>query len=435
MINPNSEMSTQISSKLPIISYESLIENQVNKDEEFVIVNDGNFSLWSINNEDVDSLHKKQISGLFYISNTGLFMVNCYKDKLVCYATNFSKIFTKLYFDSKISTVKFSSNDTFLIINTQSKVYVVNIFKGEIIITEDKENIEIDMDEKLIYLTDSKKCLNIDTLNDIKYPDDLKIYKTLGDQSMCFYEGRSQKVIYSTRKFCTKKNQANIDKINFGFTNKIGYAYFTKTLKNLNLYTLEIYKENKIYMINFDTKPVDFKVSNNMVLVFDTLKNVIFYKQDKTGYIKFKNIEKEGDVILSLSRNVACLYDEITENIEFYDKGELRSVYLHRGCSELQWSKSGLYLAAVSETSGLLQIFNNNGKIIFKKVFNIFDKFIWRPFITLTDEEKEKINNYDICKYISELNVSAASEYNLETLITKWKNFLISKQQLINKLS
>lgn len=435
MINPNSEMSTQISNKLPNISYESLIENQINKDEEFVVVNDGNFSLWSINNENVDSLHKKQISGLFYISNTGLFMVNCYKDKLVCYATNFLKIFTKLYFDSKILTVKFSSNDTFLIVNTQSKVYVVNIFKGEIIITEDKENIEIDMDEKLIYFTDKRKCLDIDTLNDIKYPDDLKIYKTSGDQSMCFYEGRSQKVIYSTRKFCTKKNQANIDKINFGFTNKIGYAYFTKTLKNLNLYTLEIYKENKIYMINFDTKPVDFKVSNNMVLVFDTLRNVIFYKQDKTGYIKFKNIEKEGDVILSLSRNLACLYDEITENIEFYDKGELRSVYLHRGCSELQWSKSGLYLAAVSEISGLLQVFNNNGKIIFKKVFNIFDKFIWRPFITITDKEKEKINNYDISKYISELNVSAASEYNLETLITKWKNFLISKQQLINKLS
>jgi hypothetical protein len=416
------------------ISYECLINNQFSKDEEFVVFNDGNFSLWGVNNEDVDSLYKQKAYGSIIVSCTGIFLANFYNDKLVCYATNFSKIFTDLYFESQISSVKFSRNDTYMVVYTQNKVNIIDTFKGRIILSKNKENVEIDSKEENIYFMTSCLIYRLANLTEeLDFPVDLKILTSFEDQSLSFYEGKVQRIIYQSKKSTTKKTQANINSVNFGFTDKSGYAFITKQIKNTFLYTLEVYRDNTIFMINFENKLVDYKVSDKMVVTYDILRNVSIYSQEKSGYNKIKQIEKEGDVLVSISRSVVCLYDEISENLEFYEGGELQSVYPHRGCSELHWSRSGLYLSAISDLSGVLQLFNNNGKLLFKKVFNVFDRFIWRPFIKLSDEEKEKIKEYDLSKYIAELSISAASEYNLETLVSNWKSFLLRKKQLFSK--
>lgn len=416
------------------LSYECLINYQFSKDEEFVLSNDGSFSLWSVNNEDVDILHKQKTCGSIIISCTGIFLTNFYKNKLVCYVTNFSKIFSDYYFESQILAVNFSRNDKYMIVYTQTKVNVIDTYKGKIIAIKNKENVEIDSQEENIYFMTSNKMYKLPNFTEeLDFPVNLKILASYEDQSLSFYEGKVQRIIYKSKKSTTKKTQANIDSITFGFTNKSGYAFITKHIKNTFIYTLELYREDTIYLINFENKIVDYKVSDKMVVTFDILRNVSIYSQEKSGYNKIKQIEKEGDVLLSLSRSFFCLYDETSENLEFYDRGELRSVYLHRGCSELHWSKSELYLSAISDVSGLLQLFNNNGILIFKKVFNVFDKFIWRPFIRLSDEDKEKIKEYEISKYIEELSISAASEYNLETLISNWKSFLLQKKQLLQK--
>lgn len=415
---------------LPNLDYFNLIENNFYKEEQFIILNDSAMSLLKIKNEDVLTDYRNKINGNIKISSTGIFMINRFKNALKCYVQDFTQPFNDFYFDSDISDVLFSNSDTFMAVYTQHYVYIIDIYKGIILISRELEEIAFGAEEYLVYFFNSKKAYCLRSNQFLDFPKDLNVVKCNDNQSFNFFKGKSQKIIYQTNGHKTVKTQANIENIYFGFVNSLGYAFITKKIKDSRLYSLEIYCDDKIFAITFDNKPKSYVVSDKMIVVFSS-NNLVFYRRLDKVFSKFKEIEKNGDILLSLFGNVSCIFDDFTENLEFYDKGELRCVYLHRKCTKLQWSTSGLYLAAISNESGVLQLFNNNGKLLFKKVYNVFDKFIWRPFIKLNSTEKEMIKEYDLNKYIDDLSTSKVEEYNLDVLIANWKTFLIGKQKLL----
>ncbi|WUR03561.1 eukaryotic translation initiation factor 3 subunit B [Vairimorpha necatrix] len=421
------------------INYEEMINHQFTGNEEFIVLNDGILSLWDINNTEVyGNTQKKGILGKIEVSNTGAFLVNFEGKKVEIYIKDFSVLFYRMWSESSVEKCEFSKDDMFLIAYSEKKIHIFNLLRpneeniiDDFINTFDRENVYLI--DHCLYFLDSKKVYNLRDKIFVEYPKDLIKVSASGTQSFYFYSGKSQMIKYKSEKSTSKKTQANIKDVNFGFTTKLAYAYITKKIKDKILYNLEIYINDMIFFINLDSKPVDFKISSKMIIILDSKNNITIYKRRTGTYTKTKEIKKEGEVLISLSKNIVCLWDEVSENLEFYDDMNLRSVYLHSNCTNLEWSESGIYLAAFSKVSGVLQIFTNNGKLIFKKVYNVFSDFKWRKYLLIGEDEKELIKEYDVEEYKKRLEVKSKGEYDLESMISQWKSFLVSKKALISQ--
>lgn len=411
------------------IKDEDLINYQFQNNEEFLVLNNGNFNNFQINNEDIKMDTKAPLFGKVLFSNTGCLLVNYFENILNCFCSDLTVKFNDFKFEENIIYVEFSKNDKFMLVNTENKSFIFETSSGKNIMSGKLANFKFDINEEKIFNLDDSNIydVNYDVIDQHKFQ---KI-STHKSQTFYFIDGKVQKILYENGDFKNQKLQANVKNIEFLFSEKIGFAYITKKIKENYFYFIEIYNEKNICLINLNCELKDIKVSDDYLLIFDISNKLTFFKRKLNGFVKAKEICKDDMCIISQSKKISCVYDASTENLEFYDDCELRTVYLHRGCSHLEWSLSGLYLSANSYSSGLLQIFNNNGKLIYKKIFNVFENFLWRPFIQLDNDLKNKIADYDINEYVKQLNISTTSEYNTDVLIAEWKSFLMKKKQLI----
>lgn len=411
------------------INETDLMCNQFRYSEEFFVLNNGNFNNFQIYNEDIKLDAKNLMFGKVLFSNTGCFLANFFETKLCLFCSNLTRKYNDFDFEENIIKVNFSKNDKFFNVYTESKTFVIETSTGKIFKLPKIAKLTFDKNEEKIYNLDD---FNIYDLNFVVI--DQHKYKKISNynlQTLYFLDGNVQKIIYENGQVKNQKLQANISNINFLFSENLGFSYITKKIKENYFYFIEIYCKNNLFLINLTYELKDLKVSDDYILIFDILNKITFFKRKNTGFVKVKEISKDDMCILSQSKNISCIYDSATENIEFYDNCELRTVYSQRECSKLQWSYSGLYLASVSFSIGLIQIFNNNGKLIYKKLFNVLENFMWRPFIKLDANFKKKSADYNLEEYVKNLNIPTISTYNIDVLIAEWKSFLIKKRQLI----
>lgn len=411
------------------IKDEDIMNYQFKHSEEFLVLNNGLYNNFLIDNEDVKLGTKAPLYGKFLFSNTGCLLINYFENKINCFCSNLTIKFNDFSFDENILNVEFSRNDKFMLVNTENKTLIFDTSNGKIIRSGKYSKCKFDKNESKIYNFDDLNVydMNYNIIEQHKYKE-IASYKS---QTFYFIDGKVQKIVYENDNFKNQKLQANVKRIKFLFSDKFGFVYITKKIKENYFYFIEIYQENNIFLINLNYELKDIKVSNDYILTYDISNKITFYKRKVSGFVKIKEICKNDMCIISQSKKVSCIYDYITENLEFYDDCVLRTIYMQRGCNNLAWSYSDLYLSAFSVSSGQIQIFNNNGKLIFKKIFNIFEDFLWRPFYKLEKELKRKISDYSMDEYEQHLNISSASTYNTDVLIAEWKSFLIKKQQLV----
>ncbi|KAF9760970.1 Eukaryotic translation initiation factor 3 subunit B, partial [Nosema granulosis] len=265
---------------------------------------------------------------------------------------------------------------------------------------------------------------------DIKKVD---IIKAKHGQMMIFSDDRVQRIFYTSRLGTQKKTLANVSSVEFFFSQNRGFALMTKATKGGKTYSLETFTHDMITTNNIDAEIKKIKVADEAFVTYDTNKNVTFYKLDKFNFRKIKQVQKEDDCVISVSGSMFCIFDGETENIEFYDGGDLRSVYSHQACTNIIWSETGLNCASISRSTGLTQLYNCNGKLFWKKIYNRILNFQWRPFHRLSKEEKNKLSTYSIEKYKKGFESSSGAESNLDELISEWKSFLVGKRNLLTK--
>ncbi|KAG0438301.1 hypothetical protein DMUE_3177 [Dictyocoela muelleri] len=152
-------------------------------------------------------------------------------------------------------------------------------------------------------------------------------------------------------------------------------------------------------------------------------KNKVFFFELKRGFVLRKTIKTEGLAIVTLNKYAVSAVCDI-ENVELYNKDILICSYVHPACTHLKWSHSNLFLCSFG-TSGLIQVVNINGKLIWKKVFINLVDIQWRPFVKgIGDREKIK-------KETPEDEKADIIEIDVELLKKEWLVFLNEKKKIL----
>lgn len=418
---------------LESIEYRECIDWQFEGHENFLVMNDNTLSVWDVDNDNVIKEEDGAVTGSVVLSSNGLFIANYVGNNLVLYTGKNRKIFNDLEFKEDISKVEFNDTDTFILVYTSLRTYLVEVYTGEIKKEISESSCSFDITGEYV-IVDSSIRVNTATLEEDKLPEDMEKIRVRHGQMMMYSNDRVQRIFYESKLGTQKKTLANVTHVDFIFSKNRAYALMTKSIKGGVSYSLETFSHDLITINNIESEIKKIKVSDESFVTYDANKNVTFYKLDKYNFRKIKQIQKEDDVVISVSGSIFCIFDGEHDNVEFYDGGELRSVYSHQGCTNIIWSETGLYCASISRSTGLTQLYNSNGKLFWKKIFNRILNFQWRPFYKLNKEEKELARNYDIGEYKKPFDTSATTESNLDELISEWKSFLIEKKQLFLKI-
>jgi AraC-like DNA-binding protein len=400
-----------------------------NGHEQVAMVSNEVFSLCDVRNRDLEEINSFGTRAECIPSSTGLFICLYEGNKVVLRAGDSRGLFNELTLKGAVLRVGFSPDDRFIAVFTRSSVEVWDVFRGMRMVEEGACGpADVVFDDENVYFLETGRVYSLES--GASGSEAAKIVRTGGRQKMKFYDGRVQRIEYSIDEYSRSKTQANVDRVDFFFSKTKCYAVIRKEIQKERSCFIETYGRNEMTMTPFKGEIVDVKVSDDFFVMSDTGGHVSFFKKDKFRYSLVKQIKKEDGVILSLSDDVCCLYDSGTSNIEFYDHAEPRSVYTHQLCNRVEWSSSGLFVASMSagpSSSGLVQLFNKNGKLLWKKVFSKLVCFSWRPFALLTEGEKEDaLRTFDP----SAIEIEE-DEVNNEELLSRWKSYLLSKKQLL----
>jgi hypothetical protein len=399
--------------------------------ENIAVVSNELFSLCEVRNRELIEINSFGTRAGCVLSTTGLFIC-LYEDNRITLRVGDSKsVFSRMTLRDTVSNAKFSLDDKFMAVFMKDSTEIWDVFKGMYMAEEAGSSpADVAFDDENVYFLKAGRTIPL--RSDARATDcDARIVKAEGRQRIRFYDGRVQRIEYSVDGYVRSKTQANIDKIDFLFAESKCYAVMRKEIQKEKTYFIESYGREGITMTSFKVGIASAVVSDTFFVVADLSGAVSFFKKDKFKYSLVKQVRKEEDVILSLSGDVCCLHDSGTGNVEFYDNGEPRSVYTHQLCNRIEWSCSGLFVATMSvgsSSSGLVQLFNKNGKLLWKKVFSKLLCFLWRPFVPLTGAEKEEaFRMHDL----STIEIENEDEENGEELLSRWKSYLLSKRQLL----
>lgn len=334
-------------------------------------------------------------------------------------------------FDEIIGNVYFNDQDTLIGVECENFIYIYDIFKGLLIKKFNKEKFSfinngtktyLD-DNTKIYLHHSNKIINLNDNNEYLEQNNFREYNK--GKMASFIDGEYQKIIYNDNGKITSKSISHAIEIRFFFSKKRLYAVLTKNPGSNNFYILESYAEGQVISLNLEFRIEEISVDDDYVVIQLSDQTVEFYSREKHTFVLLNRIEREGKVILSQCGALSGIFDSSTNNVEFYDKGILRSIYAHTGCSGIEWSLDGLYAAAYSlnETGGsLVQIFNNNGVLVYKKVYNGLERFGWRGDVWPSEEEVKRILGEHKLEEIEEKDEDEDKDRDI--LVREWKEYL-----------
>lgn len=408
--------------------------------EFFSVIYSNSFEMCSIDRRDVKVLNKVEQIGNCTMSNNGA-IYGFVRGLSASFHINDS---LDLVFDVKleetIESVTFDPTDSFVALRTPSSVVLYDIFRGACLGSFEAQPFHFASDSIHLCAQDLTCKLDSIELTPIiegvsKMGRDGSRQLTACDKNRTarFVDGKIQRIVYDNAGHIMSKTHAYIKDVQFLFSNNGLYALITKNTGSQDQHMLENFKDNKITTLNLDSRPESISVSDDLFVLQGSDFEVGFFLRDGYVFRKVKGIRKEGPVLIALRNNTCAIYDSETGHVEFYDKTELRSVYSHPDCASLLWSQSGLYLASfsTSEFSGcLVQVFDNNGVLMFKKVFGSLRNFSWRPYPEPDQKTKERIlQEHEAEALVDETeNIKDTSD-----MLAEWKSYLLSKIQSASK--
>lgn len=390
------------------------------------------FELFSLDKKEVKScLMIEDISGA-YLSNNGA-IYGFVKDNQVIFHTEdtLSLVFD-LKVDGVVKNVEFNRNDSVVAIITDDLIVFYDIFKGQCLGSIIAQPF-IFMEDG-IYLREHDKTIGFNEIDGIKRCENVsESFSVVKKVRIARFENSQdlQKIIYTDSGKITSKTQTYIKNVDFIFAEKRLFALITKNINKEEQYLIESYFDGEITLNILEAGVNKVSVSDNMFVVQDSTNNVSFYVKDRYSFVLNKIVKKTGQVLLSAMGSVCVIYDTNTRLVEFYDKCVLRSAFNQDRCTHIKWSDCGLYVACYTTSDFLgcmVQIFNNNGFLMFKKIFSGLNKFEWRGFPDLLDSVKEEIlANNPMEEDAKEDDVKDKSD-----LLAEWKGYLLLKMQSLS---
>ncbi|KAI4291149.1 hypothetical protein PAPHI01_0423 [Pancytospora philotis] len=410
----------------PFKAYDSstVYDWQKTGNEFFGLVYSGSFEVLSVNRASVNSTNKVEPVSNGTMSSTGAVLgfirgntvslhVNDTLDKI--FDIKIAETATKLSFDS---------SDRFVAISGPAFCYIYNVLTGALLHRAD--SADVCFARGCAYFRNGKFDLNTGAFEET---EPAEVLQARGDSLAFFLNGKLQQIVFDTPKGVQSKNHNGITEIEFYFAESRLYALITKSINGEDQYIVESYTNSDITMNTLSGKPYSLAVSDNAFVVCDAKNNLAFYQKERYNFALAKKIRKEGPSIAALKSGVACVYDRGSQTIEFYDKLQLRAVYTHPGCTEIRWSESGLYVAAYAISaapSAMVQVFDCNAKLVYRKTYNQLRSFQWRGYKQLTAEQIAAIGPVPEDFLVEQAD---DAEFDVTTLLSEWKSYLLAKIQ------
>ena len=403
--------------------------------EFFYTISGSCFEMHSIDKKNVNVVSSAEPITKCFISNDGC---------IYCFIRGNSISFhvgdnLDLLWDTKLeflpTKIIFSNNNEYVAICTSGKTLIYNLLTSAFKFSIDYTDIFFL--ENSIYISDLDKEINLEQQNilDLKNlslePKGLscRIYKR--NKLASFVDEKLQKIIYDNGVEQTTKNHTNVKKVDFIFTENRLFTFLIKNPGNEDHYSMESMLNGEVTSNSFDSKIIGWAMSDNYFAVQQENCEMKFFLKEKRTFTLVNTVKKQENAIFAIKNFMCCLFDSFSNSIEFYDRGELRTTFSHPGCTQIKWSESGLYVATFSysvSTGSLVQIFNCDGTLMYKKVYNSLKEFNWRSFPEFSEEEKKKILTDHSLDEIEEPEDEDIIKNKL--LLKEWIDYLKSK---INK--
>lgn len=237
-------------------------------------------------------------------------------------------------------------------------------------------------------------------------------------------------VIIKDNEVIKNKNYVNLEDCRFVSSNDRLYFLITKMVNERLLTTIESLFESTFTFTTVDSFS-DISVSDKAFVIFTKNNELCFYELESV-FILRAIVKKAHKTTFSLNRNgkTCVVYDYDKDKIEFYDRGLLIGRHSHSNCNSVKWSQSGLYCATMSVgsgSSGLVQVFNVNGQLVWKRLFNRLSTFEWKGFYE-SDELVEDIElNYK--EWVKDEALEVGTDQKMEEEKRKWMAFLEMKRK------
>ncbi|AFN83132.1 hypothetical protein EROM_060380 [Encephalitozoon romaleae SJ-2008] len=435
-------MSSEDKEYVPLKKLEprEFVDFQFSGREQFVILNNGILSLFEQKNKEFEEISGFNDVRKCMVSNDGVFVCFLVDSTIEIRVGRRLEVFSKIKLNDEVVDVSFSPDNKFIVVFTRKETSVWSTFKNECLVRQQGGKGEIAFDEDCVYFLDKGKAFSLSLGKEVALDQKLsnvKFIKYHNDQKVEFSSDRVQRIRYTKGEHKLSKSHANIEEIKFHFSENRCFALITKNIQKKNVQFVESYGMDGITLTQLEGCVEQMEVSDKMFAIVDSKQTLLLYSRDKFGFNMIKQIKKEDDLFIALYDEICCVHDSDTGNIEFYDNGELRSAYSHPSCTSILWSHSGLYAASASAgdcSSGLVQMFNRNGKLLWKKVFNRLSLLMWRPFIRIPEEDKAKAIEQFEGTVTDEVSSSEEHTVDVDELLSKWKSYLISRKQRVLSL-
>lgn len=401
----------------------------------FSTISGNKFEMHSIDNKNVKVVSSAEPITKCFMSNDG-----CIYGFIRGHSVSFhSGDDLDLIWDNKLENapikIIYSENNNFVGISTSTNTLIYDIFKGLLLGSINSTefyfvNDSIYYCDTFIDLTKPFEKNEINLKNLKIEPKGISSVVFDKNRKAQFIDGQLQKIVFNPGNGADEivKNHTNVKKIDFHFSESRLFALIVKNPGKEDHYSVESISNGEITSTTFDSKVIEISVSDNYFAVQLENFKTKFYIKEKHGFKLINSFKKEGPVVIAIKNFVCCLFDTSSNSVEFYDRGELRTTFSHPGCTNIKWSESGLYVATFSYSvnSGcLVQVFDCNGTLMTKKVFNALREFNWRSFPEISEDERKRTLSEHSLDEIEE--AVDAETINRQLLLKEWKDYLMSK--------
>ncbi|KAF7683358.1 hypothetical protein TCON_1434 [Astathelohania contejeani] len=411
------------------------------KNEQMLIHTDDSLVVYENNRlGDINEIARYN-STLGCLSQTGAFMAEVKKSHINIKAgIKFQNTYAIVH-HAGVNSIEFSPDDQFIVTRSADKMKITEIKSMKVFLCSKPQKVEF-LGNKILLMEENK----IADSNDIYENNHKQISMHKGDLIYLTKDSLSTIVYTPAKGKQIKKNHANLAKIDFIWAKDFVFCLILKTIQDRIINILEGFsRDGKIIQLPLEHEVVDIKVTDWFVVVFDITNTLSFYKRESMRFKKIQSITFTNKILLSINRkgNTVVLYDYEEDNIQFYDEGNLVCKHTHQACNLIAWSHSGLYVACCSSgsgMSGIINLFDVNGKLIWKRVFNKLDGFEWRKFLDMEDEsiKKRVKENYETMKLEYEKEYAEEEkmlEYinkaNIGEAVKEWREFINAKKREI----
>lgn len=400
--------------------------------ECFIVQHHNSFELFKLDTVKIKKTLSIDNIQKFCISNCGNIFGFIKNTEIKFFANETLDLIYNLDINEPIENCIFSNNDKYIVIQTNDRIIVFEFAKAKHLLSIDYQPFSFFIKDNKTYLNlNNNEIIDIENYTEkthFKNYDKSKIYTENGMYVEYVYEDKIQ--IIKTEFI--SKNYINVTDIHFYFGTKKIFAVITKKIGNINQFYIDIFNQDQITTITLKFQPISFNFTDDAFVVVYINNQIEVFEKKGYGFRCIKTINKSGEVLTSINNSVLVIYDIKNEVLEFYNRGDKIASYIHKLCSNLIWSTSGLYLAAYSsetnvKSGGMVQIFNIDGKLCSKQIFTGLNMLLWRPYVTnknkyISIPHDSNENNDDI-----EYSSDESDLLSIQQLTIDWIQYLKSK--------